>query len=145
MWKGLVVVLLAIVSSWTTIANDDIEGKWKTIDDLTGEIKSIVEISVINGEATGKIIELFNEDPMYNPDCKACKGDLKDNKILGMSIINGLKFCENKWVGRKGILDPDNGKFYYCKLWVDQENPNKLYVRGYIGFFFRAQTWLREK
>jgi uncharacterized protein (DUF2147 family) len=40
------------------------------------------------------------------------------------------------------IMDPDNGKVYDCKLWVED---GKLKVRGYVAFFFRTQTWVRGK
>ena len=141
--RGLAILL--ILFSVIVLKAEDIEGKWKTIDDKTGEVKSIVEISVQNDKAYGNIIRLFNEDPNYNPDCKNCKGDLKNKKIIGMQIINGIKLQDGKWVGRKGVIDPDNGKFYKCKMWLDSKNPNKLIVRGYIAFFYREQTWLREK
>ncbi|MBN2805998.1 MAG: DUF2147 domain-containing protein [Prolixibacteraceae bacterium] len=143
MKKGIniIVLLLAVLLA---SANQGIEGKWKTIDDVTGEIKSIVEITIRDGKAYGSVVKLFNEDPAYDPPCKACKGELKNQGILGLQIINGLTFSEEKWVGKKGILDPDNGKKYYCKLWIDEEHPNKLNVRGYIWFFYRSQTWLRE-
>lgn len=125
-------------------ASQLIEGKWKTIDDVTGEIKSIVEIRLVDGKAYGKVVKLFNEDPDYNPLCKACKGSLKNQPILEMQIIKDLYLVDDKWVGKKGILDPDNGKRYFCRMWIDESNPNKLHVRGYIWFFYRSQTWLRE-
>jgi len=37
------------------------------------------------------------------------------------------------------ILDPENGKVYRCKVWVEQGN---LMVRGYIAFLYRTQKWL---
>lgn len=145
MRKGVILFVLAFFSITAIKAGDNIIGKWKTIDDVTGEVKSIVDITIKDGKAYGKIIKLFNEDFNYDPVCTACKGRFKKNKIIGMQIINGLNLKEDKWVGKKGILDPDNGKLYNCKLWVDEENENKLNVRGYIGFFYRSQTWLKEK
>ncbi len=41
------------------------------------------------------------------------------------------------------IMDPNNGKIYDCKLWVDKNNERILKVRGYIAFFYRTQTWHR--
>lgn len=141
--RGILLVIMMLLSAM--INAQSIEGKWKTIDDKTGEVRSIVDIKLNNGRAYGKVVRVFNEDPDYDPICIACKGDLKDKRIIGMQIINGLSFKKDKWVGRKGVIDPDNGRFYYCKLKLDPENPNKLIVRGYITFLYREQTWLREK
>jgi uncharacterized protein (DUF2147 family) len=38
------------------------------------------------------------------------------------------------------ILDPEVGKVYRCKLWLEGEN---LKVSGYWGPFYRTQTWLK--
>ena len=43
------------------------------------------------------------------------------------------------------ILDPSNGKVYECKLWLDEDDSDKLKVRGYVYFFYRTQTWERVK
>lgn len=43
---------------------------------------------------------------------KKCKRDKKDQPILGMQIMSGLKKdSDTKWSGGK-VLDPDNGKTY---------------------------------
>jgi uncharacterized protein (DUF2147 family) len=62
-----------------------------------------------------------------------------------LQIINSLTLDNGKWKGNDGILDPDNGKYYNCKMWVDKEDPDRLIVRGYIAFLYRTQTWYREK
>jgi uncharacterized protein (DUF2147 family) len=43
------------------------------------------------------------------------------------------------------ICDPENGKIYTCSIWLDEENKDRLHVRGYVGPFFRTQTWIRVK
>jgi uncharacterized protein (DUF2147 family) len=70
-------------------------------------------------------------------------GSLKDKRIHGMYIITGLKKSDNVWKGKKGILDPKNGKNYDVKLWL--EDANTLTVRGSIGPIGRKQTWYRVK
>jgi uncharacterized protein (DUF2147 family) len=40
------------------------------------------------------------------------------------------------------ILDPEDGKVYKAEIWTED---GKLKVRGYVGFFYRTQTWLRQK
>ncbi|MDA3879016.1 MAG: DUF2147 domain-containing protein [Prolixibacteraceae bacterium] len=144
MKKTVLLLIITLFAFSFSMANSNVTGKWRTIDDNTGEVKSIVEITKKDGKLYGKIIQLFNEDPNYDPLCTECKGKLKNKKILGMQIIKGLEFKDDRWVGDDGILDPDNGKIYDVKIWVDEENDNKLNVRGYIAFLYRTQTWVRE-
>jgi uncharacterized protein (DUF2147 family) len=127
------------------VAQDtSIVGKWKTIDDKTGNPKSIVQIYEKNGKFYGKITKLFikeGDDP--NPTCKDCPDDdaRKDQPIIGMEIIKDLVLDDDEYSGGT-ILDPKKGegKIYTCKLWIKE---SKLQVRGYIAFFFRTQTWLK--
>jgi len=34
------------------------------------------------------------------------------------------------------IMDPDNGKYYTCKIWIKATRSS---VRGYIAFFYRTR------
>jgi uncharacterized protein (DUF2147 family) len=116
-------------------------GKWRTIDDETGKPKSIVELYEQNGKLYGKIIKLFrepNED--QDPVCDKCEDARKNKKIIGMNIITDMSKDGTEYSGGE-ILDPKKGKIYRCKLWVEN---GKLMVRGYLGFFYRTQTWTRE-
>ncbi|MEL6556764.1 MAG: DUF2147 domain-containing protein [Bacteroidota bacterium] len=116
-----------------------IVGSWKTIDDNTGKPRSIVEIYEKDGDYYGKIVKLFRApDEDQNPMCEECKGKLKGKPIIGMEIITGME--KDGDVFNDGeILDPENGKTYDCKLWIEDGN---LKVRGYLLFFYRTQTWL---
>ncbi|MFC1887325.1 DUF2147 domain-containing protein [Candidatus Cloacimonadota bacterium] len=119
-------------------------GKWKTIDDETGEPKSIIEIWEENGMLYGRIEFLFlepDEDP--NPLCDKCTGELKDQPVLGMVILKDLKQSGQQWKGGT-ILDPDNGKTYKCKIEVIEEG-KRLKVRGFIGVSLLGRTQYWEK
>jgi len=134
-------LLFAVSLSFVVIsyAQNSVEGRWKTIDDETGKMKSIVELSINNGKLYGKIVELKpDSDP--NKVCTECKDYRKGKKILGMEIISGLTKDGDVWEGDDGILDPENGKLYDCKVWVEN---GTLQVRGNIGFIFRTQTWVK--
>ncbi len=119
-------------------------GLWRTIDDETGKPKSLIRISESNGELRGKIEKLFREpgeDP--NPKCEKCEDARKDQPIIGMTILTGMKKDGNEYNGGQ-ILDPANGKIYKSKMSV-ADGGKKLDVRGYIGvpMLGRTQTWLR--
>lgn len=139
-------LLFTFLTTNMVFSNDSIVGHWRTIDDQTGEVKAIVELSSIDGKLNGTIIKLFNKDPNYNPNCDQCKDHLKGEKIIGMQIIYELDQINGKWHGKKGVLDPGNGKYYDCKIWINEQNPDELHIRGYFFFFlYRTQTWHREK
>ncbi|WP_420476833.1 DUF2147 domain-containing protein [Noviherbaspirillum sp. ST9] len=121
-------------------------GVWKTIDDETGKPKSLVRITESNGELRGKIEKLFREaGEDQNPKCEKCEGNLKDQPVIGMTIITGMKKDGSEYNGGH-ILDPNNGKVYKSKLTV-VDGGKKLDVRGYIGvpMLGRTQTWLRQE
>ena len=134
-----IIILLSIFNS--TLAQSVI-GKWKTIDDNTGEPRCLVDIYEREGKIYGKITKLFpkiGEDP--DPVCDDC--DPEDSrylkKIIGMEIIESLTRDDEEY-GGGNILDPENGKVYRCKIWVEG---NLLKVRGYLGPFYRTQSWLK--
>ncbi len=130
----------------SSVTAQSVLGKWKTIDDETGKPKSIVLIYKKDGKLYGKIEKLFREpDQEQDPICEVCPGKRKNQKIIGMDVITGLKASGSEWKGDDGILDPNNGKLYDCKLWLDEDNSDKLQVRGYIAFFYRTQVWHRVK
>lgn len=133
------VILLSALLLATATFGQGIAGRWITVDDNTGKQRSVVEITVQQGVATGRIVHIFDKSK-EDKTCTACTGDRKDQPVLGMEIIRGMARSGNEWKGGT-ILDPDNGKVYDCKIWVEGE---KLKVRGYIAFFFRTQTWLPE-
>lgn len=137
--KKIFTVLICMLVVSFTFAQGNVTGKWKTIDDETGKMKSIVEIKVVDGKLYGTILKLKpGSDP--NKVCTECEDHRKGQKIVGMQIITGLEKDDDVWEGDDGILDPENGNLYDCKIW---EEDGKLQVRGYIGFFFRTQTWIR--
>lgn len=132
-------VLLALLAM--PLCSQSIAGRWMTIDDNTGKIRSVVEIAVESGKASGRIVQLFRgPGEEQDPVCKECTDDRKGRKIIGLDIIRDLVLSDAEWTDGT-ILDPENGKIYDCKLWVED---GSLKVRGYVAFFFRTQTWVRE-
>ncbi len=137
--KLVLTSLICIIS--LNFIGQSVVGKWRTIDDETGKPKSIVEIYKKEGKVFGKIIELINPSEP-DPVCDKCEDERKDQKIVGMEIIRDMEQNGKEWEDGT-ILDPKKGEVYDCKIWVDEDNPNVLNVRGYVLFFFRTQTWER--
>jgi uncharacterized protein (DUF2147 family) len=117
-------------------------GLWKTIDDETHQAKSLVRIVDDGGVLSGKVDKLL--DPAkQDAKCEKCSDARKDQPVLGMTILDGVKkhADESYWDGGK-ILDPNNGKTYRVRL-TPKDGGNELQVRGYIGPFYRNQIWQR--
>lgn len=138
-----IVTLLFFILFSQISFGQNIFGKWKTIDDLNGKEKGIVEIFEHKGKIYGRIIEIFEQDKKHLK-CEKCEGDDKNKPLLGLNIIKGLIKKNDVYEGGK-IVDPKNGKSYHCKITFDGKD--KLIVRGFIGIslFGRSQTWIRHK
>ena len=139
--KYLVFIVLCVLAFAKADAQQ-VTGTWKTIDDESGVVKAHVEIYERDGKIYGKVAKILDKNAPKNALCINCDGELKNAPILGLEIIQGLERKGNVYKGGD-ILDPENGKTYTCKIWLDDDNLNQLKVRGYIAIFYRTQTWLR--
>ena len=119
-------------------------GLWKTIDDETKAEKSLVRITESGGVIGGKIEKLLASTMKPDAVCDKCSDDRKDKPIIGLTIIKGVKQNaddKTRWDGGE-ILDPNNGKTYKVRL-TPMDGGKTLEVRGFIGPFYRNQTWIR--
>lgn len=139
------VMLVAVALVSTVSYAQTCLGKWTTIDDETGKKKSTVELYKYKDQLYGKVTYLYpREGREANPVCKKCTDDRKNQPIEGLQIVRNLKWNGKEWEGGT-IVDPENGKIYRVTIWLDSSDSDKLNVRGYIGPFFRTQTWVRVK
>lgn len=139
--KSIAFFLLILPFSLTA---QPITGKWITIDDGTGEKKSIVEIYERDGKIFGKVVKIFpGEGVDTDPVCKDCPQDdpRYNRKVIGMEIIKDMEKDDDEYDSGT-ILDPKIGKIYRCRLWTEGSD---LYVRGYWGPFFRTQVWKKAQ
>ena len=136
---ALPLMVLAMAAS----AQKSHTGRWKTIDDETGKVKSIVEITqAANGALQGKVVEILQSDRGPNPTCDKCKGANKDKPVKGMTILWGLKKDGDEWNGGT-VLDPAKGKTYKSKIEM-LDGGKKLGMSGCVAFICRQQVWVRE-
>ena len=142
---GLLALTIAGISQTVSAQADPVVGTWKTIDDKTGQAKSLVKIDIVSGELQGTVIQTFpspGETPITH--CTLCSDARKNQPIIGMKIMSGLKQDKTGYWSGGEILDPKEGKIYKVKLSTD--DGKKLDVRGYIGIALigRTQTWQKE-
>src|SRR6267154_5912149 len=88
--KKLAFVFMLIGS---TCAFSQISGKWTSIDDNSGQPRSIIEITERAGKFFGKVVNIHSkpgEDP--DPVCDKCaEDDTRFNqKVIGMEILKEM-------------------------------------------------------
>jgi uncharacterized protein (DUF2147 family) len=125
-----------------TAHSQAIVGVWRNVDDATNESKSHIQIYEQNGKVYGKVVKFLRANTDPNRVCSKCTDWRKDQKIMDMMILRDMALNGNTWKGGK-ILDPENGKEYTCTMWFENGKPNELRLRGWIGPFYRTQTWYR--
>lgn len=139
--SSVLLVLLSFLFCNVLIGQSPV-GVWKNLDDEDGKEKSHIEIYEKNGTLHAKVVKLLPAATITH--CNSCKGDLKGKSLVGMDILWNMKAGNGEWSGGE-ILDPKNGKVYKCKL--ENDGPDKLKVRGYIGVpaLGRTQIWYKVK
>jgi hypothetical protein len=109
---------------------DDILGKW-----ISEEKNLIVEVYKVGSEFTAKIIWFNDSDDKSQPmsirrDFKNSDPKLRQRKIMGMEVLQGLHFNENKGEWQDGnIYDAKNGHDWNAKINLIENR--QLKVRGY--------------
>ncbi len=140
-WGVLALSLLVSSTSWS---QDPALGAWHTLDEDTGEVKSLVILSLAqDGTMHGKISQVLQKHD-GNGLCGACEGEHKNQPIEGMTFIWGAKNTAlGEWQEGQ-LLDPESGKVYNSHITIG-DDPHELEVRGYVGIamFGRSQTWQR--
>jgi uncharacterized protein (DUF2147 family) len=137
-------VALGALLAWSAgaLAQATPAGLWKTVDDETGEAKSYVRITDDAGMLSGRVDKLLDPSRAATK-CDKCGGARKDQPVLGMTILEGVRKNPDEpyWDGGT-ILDPNNGKTYRVRL-TPKDGGRALEVRGFIGPFYRNQQWQR--
>lgn len=119
-------------------------GVWK---DERGETQ--IELYRCGEELCGRIVALRQPlDADGRPLLDAHNPDPERRKQphLGLTVLQKLSYnpSTERWEGGE-IYDPNNGRTYSC--YVQQLGPDRLEVKGYIGFAIigRAQIWTRTR
>jgi uncharacterized protein (DUF2147 family) len=129
-WSILIPALLLGSSAFAQMSP---VGLWRNIDDKSGEVKAEIRIVETANGLSGRVEKILKKDAKPDEKCVECTDDRKNQPMLGLEIIRGGK-----------ILDPENGSEYRLRL-TPMEDGKKLQVRGYLGPFYRTQTWVRAQ
>ena len=131
----IALVLASLAVSGVALA--DPTGVWRTVDDQTGQAKSLVRITNEGGKYVGRIQQLFGGNV-----CDKCEGSYKGKNLSGVTVLWGVSSEGGNKYGGGTIMDPKNDKRYKVAL---TDNGNTMVVRGYVGVsaLGRNQTWQR--
>jgi uncharacterized protein (DUF2147 family) len=143
MHKLLITLTLALAGT-TAFAQATPAGVWRTIDDETKKERSTVRITETGGVFTGKI-EKLADPTRQEAVCDQCTDARKGQKVIGMTIIQGVKKGDSADLFEGGeILDPNNGKTYRVRMTL-KDGGKTMEVRGFIGtpMLGRTQVWQR--
>jgi uncharacterized protein (DUF2147 family) len=142
--KTCVWMIAIAVQTGTAAAQTSPVGLWQTIDDSTGRPRAEVRIADTAGVLTGRIERSLVPIPGGGQlRCVLCVDDRRDQPLIGLDIIRRLVpgGDPQTWEGGE-ILDPDSGKTYRIRVRL-KDSGRLLEVRGFVGPFFRNQTWVR--
>jgi len=122
-------------------------GFWRTIDDKTGNAKSIVRLYECGNELCGRIVALYDAGGREISETMEAPVRISE-KIKGSPHLAGMDIIwSSAWDGKEfsggKIRDPNSGSVYSSLIWQTPEDiaANRLKIRGKIGPFGRTQTW----
>ncbi|MEM1055927.1 MAG: DUF2147 domain-containing protein [Bacteroidota bacterium] len=117
-------------------------GTWRTIDDDTGEPRSLVRIYETGGQLVGEVVHLLPR----GRTCQDCVAPYQGTTMEGVRVLSGFTRDGNTWTGGR-ITDPASGKEYKAKMRVERDG--RLRVWGYVGvdtpLTRRNQRWERVR
>ncbi len=140
---GLILLLLCSPLWLPGLTAQSCEGLWKVILDKSNEPACIMQLYQKEGLLYGRMRKILKSDTKQaDPKCVNCTDDRYNQRVIGMDLIRGLKRRGDLWSGGK-LLDPHTGRQYKCYL--ELLEPDRLKVRGYVGFSLigRTQYWHR--
>ncbi len=140
MKRVLLLLSAFVILSVIGINAQSVTGKWKTIDPETEKPSSVVEIYIENGKLYGKIVEVLGQDNPEKLICKDCPGKWKNNPIIGLTVLNGLKKDGDKWSGDDVLFSRKKKKTYDGAIWLEGD---VLKVRVYVGWAYTTNEWHR--
>jgi uncharacterized protein (DUF2147 family) len=139
MFKHALLASAMLVASSSAFAADmkaeDAAGVWETASG--GYVQLYEEGDTWKGKIVGSKSGKARYDK-NNPD-----ESKRDRRLLGITVLDGLKYAGNGEFEGGTIYDPNNGKTYKAK--ATQTGPDTIEARGYIGISLigKSQTWKR--
>ena len=135
--------LLALAGNAAASTQTTPVGLWKSVDDQTGEVKSLVRIVESRGVLVGRIEQVLRKGVRPDAVCEACTDDRRRQPIIGLEIIRGAVRAGQGPSWEKGeVLQPETGRVFNLRL-TPIDGGRKLEVRASKFGIGRTQVWVR--
>ena len=141
-FPGLLLLILFSVPGFAQ-TRDDVVGKW-----FSSSGGAQIQIYKKGDKYFGKIVWLRKpNDENGNPktDIRNPDPSLRSRPAVGLEILRNFTYAGNGEWEDGTVYDPKSGRTYSCKM--SMSDPDKLDIRGYIGFSMlgRTESWTRAK
>ena len=125
------------VGIWEIAGHDGKPAAWALIEEHSG----VYDGRYIRFFPAGELLPGFTiKDQTV---CARCKGEFKDQRLLGMKFMYGLKREGNGYRGGR-MIDVRDGFIWNLRIWLDSGDGNSLSVMGYVkNCLCNVPTWHR--
>lgn len=137
-------MLLASAAA-TAATEPDLEGRWQVPGEDPAQPAAIVRFDQVNGEYRGVIVSIpAAQGKSDELRCTACSGARRNQPLLKMEIVWGLKRQGLKYAGGSA-LDPETGETYRCDLTL-APGGQELRIRYFVDPKHESvsEVWTRE-
>ncbi len=137
----LAIGMLCLLTLSSPLAAKSITGFWRSINEVSGLTQCIIAVYEYDGLCYGRIVGTCNTegkvvDTIYAPKGRA-PGINGTPFYAGLDLVWNLYKKGSRYKGK--IVDPEKGRIYDAKLWVEEGN---LIVRGELLIFGKSVTWM---
>ncbi len=145
---GSRVAALLLLAWFAPAHGAELAGLWQEYDDRSGKVEALIRIDkAADGAYQGTVVKLVAEVVgSASRLCSACKGALRNQPLLGMRILYGMRRKGDLTFEGGEIIDPDDGTVYRCRMRLSPDG-RTLEVTGYVGvsWFGQSETWRRAE
>ncbi|MCH7313869.1 DUF2147 domain-containing protein [Acinetobacter sp. ANC 3882] len=127
---------------------DPLIGTWKVVDERTGTYLSdiVIRRHSATEQYSAVIVKMYPSAKEAAPTvCTACSGTLKNQPIIGMEVLTGLKMLsQNEEFGQGVWINPYDGNKYSLNARLSKTGKMlSINAKNPSNNSFRNMTWIR--